>query len=64
MKMIEDTKLSDLVKEFLSILDIVEESDSGREFRPTTIQSCRCMDLSRIGEILKDMRKITEDNGR
>ena len=63
--MSEDNKLSDLVKEFLSILDIVEESDNGRQFHPTTIQSCRCMDLSRIGELLNDMKKNTGyTNGR
>ena len=58
-----NTELTHLVKEFLSILDIVEESDSGRQFHPNTIQSCRCMDLERIGEILKDMKTIVEKNG-
>ena len=63
--MSEDTNLTDKVKEFLSILDIVEESDSGRQFHPTTIQSCRCIDLERIGEILKSMKELTGyENGR
>lgn len=61
--MSEDTNLTDLVKEFLSILDIVEESDSGRQFRPTYISSVRCMDGKRIGEILEDMKTIVEKNG-
>ena len=36
----ERDRLADLVKQFIKILDITEESDSGRLFHPTNITSC------------------------
>ena len=47
-----------LVKEFIDILENREESESGKEFSPTTIHTCRCADAQRIGEIIKEMKKI------
>lgn len=50
--------LEDKVKEFFLFLDKWEESDSGREFRPNVISSCRCLDAPKIGKILMDMRTL------
>ncbi|HPM74158.1 MAG TPA: hypothetical protein PLA71_00365 [Saccharofermentans sp.] len=49
-------KLEDAVREFISILETTEVSDSDREFHPTIITSCRCMDLQRISELIKIMK--------
>ena len=53
--------LRDLVREFLKILNKVEVSDSGNEFRPNTIRSCRVMDTKRLGEILREMEEVVEE---
>lgn len=52
-------KLQDEVKDFhelVNLLTIQEISDSGRIFYPTSISSCRCMDLERIGQITEKYR--------
>lgn len=49
--------LEEMVKEFLTLLNRVEESDSGKIFRPNMINSCRVMDGIRIGELLKQMEE-------
>ena len=54
-------KIEDLIREFLKILEKREVSDNGREFSPTTINSCRCMDLERIGKILEELRIIVAE---
>lgn len=54
------TALKELVKEFIEILETVEESDNGREFHPTTIQSCRVLQTKRIGELFEQMKEIIE----
>lgn len=41
------------LKELIKLLTIVEVSDSGREFYPNKIQSCRVMDGKRITEIIE-----------
>lgn len=38
-------------------LDMVEESDSGREFRPNTITSCRVMDGVAIEKLLTELKR-------
>ena len=57
----ENEDLKQLVKEFLHILDIVEESDGGRVFRPTFISSVRALDSARLDEILSKMRMIVRN---
>ena len=52
-----------LCRELLRILDIKEESDSGRSFHPTTIQSCRTMDLEKLRDTLSGIRDYLE-NGK
>ena len=52
-------RLSDLVRQFIYILDITEESDSGRLFHPTNITSCRAGDLQKIGELVEALRRAS-----
>jgi hypothetical protein len=52
-------RLADLVKQFIKILDITEESDSGRLFHPTNITSCRAGDLQKIGELVEALRRAS-----
>jgi hypothetical protein len=56
---IEPSLLSDkeLMCELLHYLNRKEESDAGTVFRPNTISSCRVMDGSIIGKVLKEMEK-------
>ena len=39
------------LRELVRLLTIQEMSDSVRLFYPTSISSCRCMDLEKIGQI-------------
>ena len=50
-----------LWKEFITLMDITEESDSGNEFNPNKISSCRAMDGKRLNEILNEARQIVFD---
>ena len=47
-----------LWKEFITLMEITEESDSGNEFRPNKISSCRAIDGKRLNEILAEARRI------
>jgi hypothetical protein len=47
-----------LWKEFITLMEITEESDSGYEFNPNKISSCRAMDGKRLNEILVEARRI------
>ena len=47
-----------LWKEFITLMDITEESDSGYAFNPNKISSCRAMDGHRLNEILNEARRI------
>jgi hypothetical protein len=49
---------TELIKEFFKILDTVEESDSGTEFHPVFISSCRILFTKRIEEILKELKEL------
>lgn len=51
-------KAEKLWKEFITLLEITEESDSGHKFNPNKISSCRAMDGKRLNEILIEARKI------
>lgn len=50
-------KLHSLWKEFIDLLEITEESDSGNEFRPNYINSCRALDGERMSQIIKEAKK-------
>jgi hypothetical protein len=54
-------RLADLVKQFIYILDITEESDGGRLFHPTNITSCRAGDLQKIGQLVEALRRASRD---
>jgi hypothetical protein len=47
-----------LWKEFITVLEIVEESDSGYKFNPNKISSCRALDGRKLNEILVQAREI------
>jgi hypothetical protein len=47
-----------LWKEFITVLEVVEESDSGYKFNPNKISSCRALDGRKLNEILVQARKI------
>ena len=51
-------KSEKLWKEFVTLMEITEESDSGYEFNPNKISSCRAMDGKRLNEILVEARRI------
>ena len=49
-----------LTSEFIRLLDIVEVSDMGTEFRPNTISSCRVFDADKIDKIIKRLKEMNE----
>ena len=53
----KEEKLNNLWKEFIYLLEITEESDSGSEFRPNYIGSCRALDGERMNQIIKEAKK-------
>jgi hypothetical protein len=55
-------RLVRLVGEYLSLLEIVETTDDGREFRPNQLGSCRVMDGYRMNEILNELRQIVDQS--
>lgn len=59
----ELAEIKEVVAEFLGLLAIKEESDSGRVFHPNTIQSCRTYDLARIGALINQMESMTNTKG-
>ena len=54
------SRLVDLCREMIGYLDTVEESDSGREFHPTTINTCRCMVADRLSQIIPEIKSICD----
>ena len=52
--------LKTLVLRMFAILDIVEESDSGREFKPTYVASCRAGDAAQLEVIFERMKAIVQ----
>ena len=52
--------LKDLVRRMFAILDIEEESDSGRVFHPTYITSCRAGDAAQLEVIFERMKAIVQ----
>lgn len=47
--------------EFFRYLDVVEESDSGKPFRPNFISSCRVMDGMAMDKLLKELKQWISD---
>lgn len=50
--------LAGLVRELFEILDCVETTDSGREFKPTTINSCRILHTEKLRKLLPKMKEL------
>ena len=54
-------ELKTLTKKSFEILDIKEESDSGREFSPVFISCCRVHLNEELSEILPRMKELSHD---
>lgn len=52
-----------LVRELFRLLDITEQTDEGRYFRPNKIYSSRAMDAEKLNQVLKDLKNTLEDRG-
>ncbi len=55
------SELEKLCIELVDLITKIEVSDSGNEFYPTTITSCRCMDSDRIGKIIARVKEKEHD---
>lgn len=55
-----DKTINELVKELFELLDHTEESDSGKEFHPITISSCRVLMTERLNKVLAELREASE----
>lgn len=54
----EHKELKEAVSELFSeFLDVVEETDSGREFRPIYVSCCRTIKLEPLHKLLKKLRE-------
>jgi hypothetical protein len=61
--MSEDDKIElGELRELVNLITKQEMSDSGRIFYPTSIDSCRCLDLERIGKITEKYRETPHIN--
>ena len=56
-----DNNLKGLVKELFSYLDIVEVSDSGKEFHPIFISSVRVLLTDKMSKCLTKMKELVND---
>jgi hypothetical protein len=52
-----------LVGALFELLDVVEVTDEGREFRPTVIRSCRAMTGVKLDKILVQLKSTLQDKG-
>jgi hypothetical protein len=50
--------LSALWSQFIYIMDIIEESDNGNEFRPNRILSCRALDAQKMSDIIEKAKLV------
>jgi len=50
--------LQQLVGQLLDILETKEESDSGNEFHPTVIRSCRAQDSAKLNDIMPQITRL------
>lgn len=53
--------LAEAVRQFFAMLDIVEESDSGREFHPISIGNSRVMLQEPMENILSQMKEMSHE---
>jgi len=53
-------ELKEAVKElFENYLNVIEESDSGRLFHPTTISTCRALKIEPLSNLLDKLRELS-----
>ena len=52
-----------LVRELFRLLDITEQTDDDRYFKPNKIYSSRAMDAEKLEQVLKDLKNVLEDRG-
>jgi hypothetical protein len=45
----------------ITLLEIVEETDEGRQFSPNVIQSCRSFDLQKINEAITHLKMLNDE---
>jgi hypothetical protein len=45
----------------ITLLEIVEETDEGRQFSPNFIQSCRTGDLAKINEAITHLKMLNDE---
>ena len=58
----EHKELKEAVSELFSdYLDVVEESDSGREFHPIFISCCRALKLEPLNNLLKKLKELSKE---
>ncbi len=51
-------ELAVAVGQLIKLFEIMEESDSGHEFHPNTIRSCRVVDSQKIIELIKEIKML------
>ena len=52
-----------LVRELFRLLDITEQTDDDRYFKPNKIYSSRAMDAEKLEQVLKELKNVLEDRG-
>jgi len=58
----KEETLEELVSDFFDILDIEEETDNGKRFKPNYISSCRVFDAHKLENILGKMKQRINKN--
>lgn len=51
-------ELETLIKELFRLLDITEQTDEGRVFRPNRIVSYRALDAEKLEKVLSDLKAM------
>lgn len=54
-------ELSQAVREFFELLDIVEISENDVEFHPVTINTCRASTIVPLDDVLTKMKELSRD---
>lgn len=55
-----NASLESLIKELFRLLDITEQTDEGRLFRPNRIYSRRALDAEKLEKVLSDLKATVE----
>ena len=51
--------MEETIKQLFTLLDITEETDDGRKFRPNRIYSSRVMDVEKLEQVLSKLKGLT-----